>query len=40
MKPASPVPGVEAKLEEEEVEDEEEELVVTPAARVMASLVG
>ena len=33
MKPASPVPGVEASVEEEE-------LVVTPAARVMASLVG
>jgi len=33
MNPASPVPGVEAKLEEEE-------LVVTPAASVIASLVG
>ena len=34
MKPSSPVPGVEVKLEQEEA------LVVTPAARVMASLVG
>lgn len=33
MKPASPVPGLEARLEEEE-------LLVTPAARVIASLVG
>lgn len=43
MKPESPEPGVEAKLEEEEEEaeeDDDEEPVVTPAARVMASLVG
>lgn len=33
MKPASPVPGLEARLEEEE-------LLATPAARVIASLVG
>lgn len=36
MKPVSPVPGVEAML----VEEDEEEVVVTPAARVIASLVG
>lgn len=35
MKPASPVPGVEARVEEED-----EDLLVTPAARVIASLVG
>lgn len=46
MKPESPGPGVEAKLEEEEEEaeedddDDDEDPVVTPAARVMASLVG
>lgn len=43
MYPASPAPGVEDKLQEEEEEEgveEDEELVVTPAARVMASLVG
>ncbi len=34
MKPAAPVPGGETKSEKEE------ELLVTPAARVMASLVG
>lgn len=36
MKPASFVPGMEAMLEKEQ----EEELFVTPAARVIASLVG
>lgn len=36
MKPASPVPGFETMSEEEE----EEQLLATPAARVMASLVG
>lgn len=36
MKPASPAPGAEAML----VEEDEEVVVVTPAARVIASLVG
>lgn len=36
MKPASPEPEAVAKLEEAE----QEELLVMPAARVMASLVG
>lgn len=38
MKPASPEPVVEATWEEEEEEDAE--FAVTPAASVMASLVG
>lgn len=39
MKPESPVPGEGVKAVEDE-EEEDEELAVTPAARVMASLVG
>lgn len=40
MKPTAPVSGVEAKLAEDEKEGDVETLVVTPAARVIASLVG
>lgn len=42
MKPESPVPeeGVKAVEAEEEEDDDDEELAVTPAASVMASLVG
>lgn len=40
MKPASAEPGGEAREEEVADEEEEDEELVTPAARVMASLVG
>lgn len=41
MKPESPVPEEKVKsVEYEEVEEQDEELAVTPAASVMASLVG
>lgn len=40
MKPESPVPEEGVKAVEAEEEEDDEELAVTPAASVMASLVG